>query len=222
MCSSWLARFATSFHCFYLVIRSVQSRCCINLKFFHGFPKNSLTPSQNRGITVDTPIGRIIKFGEGNMIQIYSGDLLQISANGRYYFAIVLDKIRLFGGQLCFVFYRTSDKPIEAEELTGGPFEGFYEIVDFIWAKREDRVTRIAKKLDTKELSRRVSYFKNTHAIKEKANDWWIYDREGRELRRIQKLTEEEKQYPLWHRIDDILMIGLVDKRWSPEKDHRI
>jgi hypothetical protein len=156
------------------------------------------------------------------MTQIYPGDLLRIAATGRFYYAIVLDKIRLFGGQLSFVLYRTSQTPLAAEEVMREPLEGFYDIVDFIWAKRDARLARIAKKLDTEALNRRVSFFKDTHAIKEKAKDWWIYDREGRELRRVQKLSEEEKHYPLRHRIDDVVMVGLVDKRWSPEKDERI
>ena len=148
--------------------------------------------------------------------------MLRIAANGRFYYTIILDKIRLFGGQLCFVLYRTSETPMEAEEAMSESLEGFYEIVDFIWAKREDRVARIATKLDVDALNFGVRFFKSTHAIKEKARDWWIYDREGRELRRVQTLTEEEKGYPLHHRIDDTLMVGLVDKRWSPEQDQRI
>jgi len=47
------------------------------------------------------------------MTRIYPGDLLRIAANGRFYYAIILDKIRLFGGQLCFVLYRTSETPLE-------------------------------------------------------------------------------------------------------------
>jgi hypothetical protein len=156
------------------------------------------------------------------MTRIYPSDLLRIAANGRFYYAIVLDKISLFGGQLCFVFHRTSEKPLEADEVMRLALEGFYEIVDFIWAKREDRVARIATKLDTRTLNKGVSFFKTTFATTDKAKDWRILDREGRELRRVQKLTEEEKRYPLHHRIDDILMVDLVDKRWSPEKDHRI
>ena len=156
------------------------------------------------------------------MKRIYPGDLLRVAANGRFYYAIILDKIRLFGGQLCFVLYRTSEGPMEAEETMREPLEGFYEIVDFIWAKREGRVVRVATKLDVTSLNRGVRFFKGTNAIKEKAKDWWIHDRTGREVRRVQRLTEEEKRYPLHHRIDDILMVGLVDKRWSPEQDHRI
>jgi hypothetical protein len=156
------------------------------------------------------------------MTQIYPGDLVQIAANHRFYYAITLDKIRLFGGQLCFVFHRTSERPLEAAEVLRGPSEGFYEIVDFIWAKREGRIDRITKKLDTGALIRGISFFKTTFTTRGKAKEWQIVDRDGEEQRRVQKLSAEEKRYPLFHRIDDTLMVGLVDERWMPEKDDRI
>jgi hypothetical protein len=156
------------------------------------------------------------------MTQVYPGDLVRVAANGRFYYAITLDKIRLFGGQLCFVFHRTSEQPLESAEVLRGPLEGFYEIVDFIWAKREGRLVRIGKKLDTSALNRGVSFFKTTFTTRGKAKEWHIVDRDGEEQRRVQKLSVEEARYPLFHRIDDVLMVGLVDQRWSPEKDDRI
>jgi hypothetical protein len=156
------------------------------------------------------------------MTQVHPGDLVQVAANGRFFYAITLDKIRLFGSQLCFVFHRTSEQPLESAEVLRGPLEGFYEIVDFIWAKREDRIERIAKKLDTGALNRGVSFFKTTLTTRGKATEWQIVDRDGKEQRRVQRLSAEEARYPLLHRIDDILMVGLVDQRWSPEKDDRI
>lgn len=156
------------------------------------------------------------------MIQISLGDLLQISSNGRFYFAITLDKISLLGGQLCFILYHTSNQPLEADEVVKRPLEGFYEIVDFIWAKREKRVTRIAKKLDIDTLNRGAAFFKSTFTTQGKALEWHIIGRDGEELRRVVKLSSEEMQYPLYHRIDDMLMVGLVDQRWAPEKDDRI
>lgn len=157
-----------------------------------------------------------------SMTRIYPGDFLRIAARDRYYYVIVLDKIRLFGGQLCYVLYHTSESPLEVADVIKEPLKGFYEIVDFIWAKREDRVTRIQTKRNVDDLNHGVRFFKNAHMTTEKAKDWWIYDREGRELRRVQKLTEEEKRYPLYRRIDDIVMVDLIDERWAPERDHRI
>jgi hypothetical protein len=156
------------------------------------------------------------------MTRIHPGDLVQISASGRFYYAIILDNVRLFGGQLCFVLYRTSDQSVEASKLLNEPLDGFYEMVDFIWAKREDRLIRVAKKLDVQSLNSKVLFFKTTLALKEKATLWRILDREGNEVRRVRDLSEEEKRYPLYHRIDDVLMVQLVDQRWAPERDERI
>jgi hypothetical protein len=38
----------------------------------------------------------------------------------------------------------------------------------------------------------------------------------------VKQLSEDEMQYPLHRRIDDALMIDLVDQRWTPDKDPRI
>lgn len=156
------------------------------------------------------------------MIPIYPRDLVRVAANGRFYYAITLHNIRLFGGQLCFVFHRTSKQPLDSVEVLRGPSDGFYEIVDFIWAKREGRIERIVKKLDTTVLNRGTSFFKSTFTTKGKATEWQIVDREGEEQRRVQELSAEEARYPLFRRIDDILMVELVDQRWVPEKDDRI
>ena len=156
------------------------------------------------------------------MIRIFPGDLICVEANDSFYYAMILDKIKLFGGQLCYVLHRKSEKPLEAEEVLREVGAGFFEIVDFIWAKREDRISRIAKKIDTSGLNQRVTFFKNTHTTKGKAEEWWIYDREGREIHRRSILSKKEIYYPLFRRIDDILMVELVEKRWSPEQDTRI
>ena len=156
------------------------------------------------------------------MIRISSGDLLQISSNGKFYYALVLDKIKLFGGQLVFAFYQTGNEPLLVEQILANPFEGFFETVDFIWAKRENRLERTSKNLNIADWNNRVSFFKNSHALKEKAKEWWIYNREHRQVKRTSILSEEEKRYPLNHRIDDIRMVKLIEERWSPEKDPRI
>lgn len=156
------------------------------------------------------------------MIQIQPGDLLRIAANGRFYYALTLDRISMFGGQLCFVLHRVSERPLEADEILARPLVGFCEIVDFIWAKREKRIERIAKKVKVDALNRSVTCFKSTFTTKGKAEEWKILSREGEELRRVQKLTTEEKRLPLYERIDDSLMVELVDRQWLPEKDERI
>jgi hypothetical protein len=156
------------------------------------------------------------------MIRIFPGDPLQVSSNGKFYYTLALDKIRLFGGQLVFAFYQTSDKPLSAEQVLANPSEGFFETVDFIRAKREKRLERISKNLNTADWNNRVIFFKQSFAIKEKAKEWWICDREHRKIKRTSILSDEEKRYPLSHCIGDIRMVKLIEQRWSPEKDPRI
>ena len=157
------------------------------------------------------------------MIRVVPGDLVAISARGRFYYALVLDRIVLFGGQLCFVFHQTSTKLLSVTDLDIDTDDGFYEIVDFIWAKREGRIHRLASKVaSAKSRNQEVRFFKTTFTDVGKAREWWIRDREGEDVKRTKKLTEAEKRYPLHQRIDDVYMIDLVDQRWRPENDPRI
>jgi len=155
------------------------------------------------------------------MIRIYPGDLIAISVSGKYYYVLVLDRIRLFGGNWTFAFHRTSDQLLSSEEILSRPQLGFHAFVDFIWAKREDRITRIAKQINVEPYDH-VQYLKNTHTTKGKATTWFIYDRQFNEIKRTSELTEEEKRAPLEERIDDTIMADCVDRKWTPEKDERL
>ena len=155
------------------------------------------------------------------MIRPSIGDLLAVLAGERYYYALQLSKVRLFGAPLVFAFHRTSSVPLAAEEILAAEPSGFYEFVDFIRAKRENRLSRIASKVDVDTFVP-VRRFKNTLTIKGKASSWSIYDESFQEIRRTARLTEEEKGYPLFHRIDDVLMCKLIDEQWTPPKDPRV
>src|SRR5712692_6164808 len=155
------------------------------------------------------------------MIRPEVGDLIAINAAGKYYYALLLSKASLFGAPLVFAFHRTSLKPLTADEVVEGKGPGFHEFVDFISAKRENRVSRVASKVDTRPFDT-VCHFKNTHATKGKATLWFIYNHSFKEIRRTERLTAEEKAYPLLHRIDDVLMCDLINQQWTPTKDERI
>lgn len=155
------------------------------------------------------------------MIQIAPGDLVAVEAGGRYYYALILDRVRLFGGNWVFVFHASSDRVLSAAEILAGAPLGFHAFVDFIWAKRENRLTRIARKLDATAFQG-PGRLRGTHAIKEKAQQWFIYDMDGKLLKRVSRLTAEEATYPNYSRIDDTIMIDLANTRWRPETDHRI
>jgi hypothetical protein len=154
------------------------------------------------------------------MIQLRPADLIAVRSNGCYYHALVLDRIGLFGGNWSFAFHKTSIELLEADVILLDR-RGFNAYIDFIWAKREDRITRIARKIDTTPFLG-PGFLKSAHHTQEKADQWFIYDMSGEELRRVRRLTPEEKKYPLWSRIDDTIMVQEINAAWTPEQDERI
>jgi len=155
------------------------------------------------------------------MLQVAPGDLIAIDANGQYYYALILDRIRLFGGNWTFAFHRSSPKLLTAAEILGGSADGFNAFIDFIWAKRENRLTRLKRGVDTAPF-RGPGRLKGTNALKEKAKLWFIYDMSFNELKRVSRLTVAEAAYPQHSRIDDTIMVRRIDERWTPDQDPRI
>jgi len=155
------------------------------------------------------------------MIRPGVGDVVAVSARGKYYYALLLSKVRLFGGHLVYVFHQPSMQQLPVDQIVSPGASGFHEIVDFIWAKRENRLSRIASKVDITPFNT-IRHFKNTFALKGKADFWWIYDESFNRIRRTELLTPGEMAYPLFHRIDDVVMCDLVDQEWTPAKDDRI
>lgn len=155
------------------------------------------------------------------MIRIYSGDLVAVEFDERFYYAIVLDPIKLFGGNFVYALHRTSRELLTSEAILSGPANGFHAFVDFIFAKREDRLTRVAKKIDTSAFEC-VTHFKRTVTLKGKAKFWFIVDRDLDDVGRVETLTNEQKAFPLVCRIDDSIMVSLVNEKYVPEDDPRI
>jgi hypothetical protein len=85
------------------------------------------------------------------MIHAKPGNLVAVLANGKHYYAAVLKSL-LPGarGHWCFVFHRTSEHLLSGGEILNEVGTGFYALVDFIWAKRENRLIRIAGKVEVK------------------------------------------------------------------------
>jgi hypothetical protein len=155
------------------------------------------------------------------LIQIAAGDLVAVEANGRHHYALILDKIRLFGGNWSFAFHRTSVDVLSPAELLRDAPQGFHAFVDFIWAKREKRLRRLARGLDTRSFQG-SGRLKGTNAVNQKATLWFIYDMDFQELKRVAQLTAEEATYPDHSRIDDVLMVERIAQKWTPDRDPRI
>lgn len=85
------------------------------------------------------------------MIHVKPGNLIAVSAEGRYYYALVLKSLMpRINGHWCFIFHKTSEDLLSAPDLLTEGASGFYELVDFIWAKRQNRLIRIAEKINLK------------------------------------------------------------------------
>jgi hypothetical protein len=95
------------------------------------------------------------------MIHAKSGNLIAVSANGKFYYALVLRSLLpRKRAHWCFVFHRTSEHLLSAAEILNGSPAGFYQLVDFIWAKRQNRLVRIAEKIDVRRFDN-GSYLKS-------------------------------------------------------------
>ena len=83
------------------------------------------------------------------VIQVSPGDLVAVSANEKFYYALLIERIRMFGGCWSFVFHRTSRELISAADLLTSPGVGFNAFVDFLWSKREGRIQRLQRRAET-------------------------------------------------------------------------
>jgi hypothetical protein len=155
------------------------------------------------------------------MIEIAPGDLVAVVANERIHYALIVERIRMFGGCWTFAFHTTSLQLLTADEVLAGPRDDFHAFVDFVWAKREKRLTRLARKVDPTAF-RGPGRLKGTHTLKGKAPFWFIFDMNFRQLKREACLSPEEARYPIQETIDDIVMTDRIDQRWTPDQDPRL
>lgn len=147
--------------------------------------------------------------------------MIAVRASERYYYALILDRVRLFGGHWVYAFHRTSCALLSPDAFRAPDLPGFHAFVDFIWAKRENRITRLVSKADTSPY-RTVQYLKQTFTTKGKAALWFIYDLDFQEVKRVTELMPEERAYPDFSRIDDTIMVARIDEQWTPAQDARL
>ena len=87
------------------------------------------------------------------MIQISPGDLVAVAADGRYFYALILHRVGLFGGNWTFVFHRSSQNILDAVDLLNGPKNGYHAIWLEIAERRDGRPSGLApnvKQVDMK------------------------------------------------------------------------
>lgn len=151
------------------------------------------------------------------MIKIKPGDVIAFERKGRYYYAVIITKVILFGGNLVHAFHLATDKLLSQEELLLQNPTGFNSIVDFISAKRENRIMKLGT------IENILPFRKYKHFKKQSVNKkfWFIEDvQDGQiiELRKTEKLTEEEMGYPYLATIPEGWLVDYIETKWSPEK----
>jgi hypothetical protein len=149
------------------------------------------------------------------MIRPGIGDLISIYGSKKYYYALILSKIRLGGAPLVFAFHQTSAKPLEAAELLRRPV-GFHAFIDFIYAKREGRIGRIASRVDITPFGL-PKLFKSAPLPGDEPAEWRIWNGEKSSVvRRAPKLSKAERDYPLFQASGDVWMRRHIDHKWRP------
>ncbi|WP_157954058.1 hypothetical protein [Microbulbifer sp. A4B17] len=93
---------------------------------------------------------------------------------------------------------------------------GFYACVDYIWAKREDRIQRLSNKNSIENF--KPPGFKSHWGIGKDIFGWAIYSSDGEFMQRITKLNDTQKSFPYRARIDDTILAKRVDMQWTSDR----
>ena len=91
---------------------------------------------------------------------------------------------------------------LRAVDVLTGPAGGFHAFVDFILAKREGRLVRLARKQPTTGFLG-PGFLKSGISIDEKPASWTIRDMSFNEVRKVSHLSPEEATFPDYVRIYD-------------------
>ena len=130
------------------------------------------------------------------MQHVKDGDLISIEEDGKFYYFLILSRSAFFGCQWCYAFHLTSEK-LETEESILSTFgEGLHMLVDFIDERRENRVIKVSKKIDT-------SNYQNKQNLKAKIKEpngtfrWYIYSQNFNILAIQDELFKDQYSFPI-------------------------
>ena len=152
------------------------------------------------------------------MIHPKPQDLIAIQYGGKYYHAIVLSKIIFGGGQLLFALYSVTEDIATPDAVLKTPLDGFHCIIDLLYAKQDNRIHRIARKISIGELDS-FKYFRQSSPSYGHPSTWAIWDRSFNVVKTPEALTDAEWSYPLAACSGSGFMCKKVDERWKPEHD---
>ena len=96
---------------------------------------------------------------------------------------------------MTFVFHRTSSELLSKEELLEGEAEGFHTFVDFIEAKKNNKITKIGSNVDFQiplpELTKMSPTLPGN-----KAEMWYFHDLDDNLKGSTPKLSKAQAKYP--------------------------
>lgn len=152
------------------------------------------------------------------MIQISPGDLIAIEHERRFFYAIVLTRIFMFGGQVVYAFHRTTTDLETAERFLQGKGDGFHFIADFIDAKYKSAIYRLARKLPIVDLNA-FKFFRQGEQSYGLDKTWAIWDRAPHVVQTPTSLTDEQWACPILRTVSYREMCECIDRKWKPEHD---
>ena len=129
------------------------------------------------------------------MIRLNPKDLIAIKHDGEYFYYLVRTKIKFFGGNMVFVFHRTSSELLGTEELLAGNVEGFHTFVDFIEAKKKNTMKKMARNVDIQTPVPQLTKMSPSLPGK-KAEMWHFHDLDDNLKDSSPTLSKEQAKYP--------------------------
>lgn len=129
------------------------------------------------------------------MIRQKPGDLLEVHFDGKFYYAVVLTPIVMFGGNIIFAYHGDGSR-LQLHDLHPSGL-GFNVCTDLRLPKKEGDVSRIASNVDLApywrtRLAKGCQEYRKGH----KAHEWWIYPIDDllNHIARTNELSTEYRQ----------------------------
>lgn len=151
------------------------------------------------------------------MIQIKTGDIIEIKISDEYVYAQYTHKHPTYGALIRVFEKKYSHRPDQLENIT----KSAIQFSTFIPLKAMIK-TGVVKVLGNLSIENNIKNFPVFRAGMvdpkiAKVKVWWLWD--GKVEKRIGKLTTAQKRLPIRGVWNDTLLFERIESGWTPEKD---